>query len=161
MKLANRGPVISAGILLGCGLGAFVDGILLHQLLQWHNMLSSVHAPVDLLSMKYNMVWDGAFHALAWFVTVLGVWRLWRAGKRSDVSWSTPTLVGAALLGWGAFNFVEGLIDHQLLGLHHVHPGAHELTWDLAFLGLGVLQTALGGVIMGLGSGDYRAPHSS
>ncbi|MFH9118580.1 DUF2243 domain-containing protein [Streptomyces globisporus] len=27
------------GIILGVGLGGFVDGILLHQLLQWHHML--------------------------------------------------------------------------------------------------------------------------
>ena len=29
------------GILLGIGLGGFVDGIVLHQILQWHHMLSS------------------------------------------------------------------------------------------------------------------------
>ncbi|ELB87945.1 hypothetical protein Rwratislav_37287 [Rhodococcus wratislaviensis IFP 2016] len=29
------------GIILGIGLGGFVDGILLHQLLQWHHMLTS------------------------------------------------------------------------------------------------------------------------
>jgi uncharacterized membrane protein len=29
------------GILLGIGLGGFVDGILLHQILQWHHMLTS------------------------------------------------------------------------------------------------------------------------
>jgi Predicted membrane protein (DUF2243) len=31
-----RGP----GILLGVGLGGFVDGIVLHQILQWHHMLT-------------------------------------------------------------------------------------------------------------------------
>lgn len=160
MKRPRRGPVISAGILLGCGLGAFVDGILLHQLLQWHNMLSSVRPPVDLLSMKYNMLWDGAFHVFAWLVAVLGVWRLWRAGRRPDVSWSTPTLLGAALLGWGSFNFLEGAIDHQLLGLHHVHPGRHEMTWDLAFLAFGLAQILLGGLILRTGSGDLRPPHA-
>jgi len=30
----------SAGILLGIGLGGFVDGIVLHQILQWHHMLT-------------------------------------------------------------------------------------------------------------------------
>jgi uncharacterized membrane protein len=49
------------------------------------------------------------------------------------------------LVGWGAFNLVEGLIDHQLLGLHHVRDdlGA-PLGWDLAFLGLGVVLIAAG-----------------
>ncbi len=28
------------GLLLGIGLGGFVDGIVLHQILQWHHMLT-------------------------------------------------------------------------------------------------------------------------
>jgi uncharacterized membrane protein len=32
---------VSAGIFFGLGLGGFFDGIVLHQLLQWHHMLSS------------------------------------------------------------------------------------------------------------------------
>src|SRR4051794_36552886 len=47
----HRGILISAGMLLGSGLGGFVDGILLHQILQWHNMLSSKVAPSDLVAM--------------------------------------------------------------------------------------------------------------
>jgi uncharacterized membrane protein len=38
---ATRPParsVTAPGILLGVGLGGFVDGILLHQVLQWHHM---------------------------------------------------------------------------------------------------------------------------
>ena len=29
------------GILLGVGLGGFVDGMMLHQILQWHHTLTS------------------------------------------------------------------------------------------------------------------------
>jgi uncharacterized membrane protein len=40
--------------------------------------------------------------------------------------------------GWGLFNLVEGLIDHQLLGVHHVRDDlGGPLGWDLAFLTLG------------------------
>jgi uncharacterized membrane protein len=35
-------PSRSAGLLHGLGLGGFIDGILLHQILQWHHMLSGV-----------------------------------------------------------------------------------------------------------------------
>lgn len=142
--IRHRGPVISAGILLGTGLGGFVDGILLHQVLQWHNMLSSVHPPIDLVAMKYNMVWDGLFHVFTWIVTAIGVWRLWLAGKREDVPWSTRTFLGSLVLGWGLFNFVEGLIDHQILGIHHVHPGAYQTTWDLGFLAFGLFEILVG-----------------
>jgi uncharacterized membrane protein len=153
----TQGPLVSAGILLGTGLGGFLDGILLHQILQWHNMLSSVTPPTDLVAMKYNMVWDGLFHAFTWVVTLLGVSRLWAAGKRADVAWSTRTLVGSMLLGWGLFNFVEGVIDHQLLGIHHVHPGADQLAWDLGFLGFGLALMAAGFLGIRAGRAD-RTP---
>ena len=130
-------PLVSAGLILGIGLGGFVDGIVFHQILQWHNMLSSVTPPVDLVSMKYNMVWDGVFHALTWILCAVGVALLFRAGRRSDVVWSGRLLVGSLLGGWGLFNLVEGLIDHQLLGIHHVHPGDGQLAWDLGFVTLG------------------------
>jgi uncharacterized membrane protein len=47
------------------------------------------------------------------------------------------------LAAWGAFNLVEGLIDHQLLGIHHVRDdlGA-PLDWDLAFLAFGLLTVS-------------------
>ena len=83
MKL-HRGPLICAGLLLGTGLGGFVDGILLHQILQWHNMLSSELPPTNLIDMKVNMVWDGFFHALTWTMTLAGVAMLFRAGRRAD-----------------------------------------------------------------------------
>lgn len=139
-----RFDIVSSGILLGTGLGGFVDGILLHQILQWHNMLSSIRPPTDLVSMKYNMIWDGLFHAATWLITAAGVARLWTAGLREDVVWSTGTFVGSLLLGFGLFNFVEGVIDHQLLGLHHVHPGESQLAWDIGFLASGLVMI-LGG----------------
>jgi uncharacterized membrane protein len=140
----HQGPIISSGILLGTGLGGFLDGIVLHQILQWHNMLSSIRPPDDLLTMKYNMLWDGLFHAFTWLTTVAGLVRLWRAGLRADVPWSTGTFVGSLFLGWGLFNLIEGLVDHQILGIHHVHPGAGQLAWDIAFL-VSALVMILGG----------------
>lgn len=154
MKATHQGAIISSGILLGAGLGGFADGILLHQILQWHNMLSSVRPPTDLVQMKYNMLWDGVFHAFTWIMVVLGIWRLWAAGKRPDVPWSTRTLVGSLLLGWGLFNFFEGLIDHQLLGIHHVHPGESQLVWDVAFLALGLIQIGAGWAAIAAGRVD-------
>jgi uncharacterized membrane protein len=141
---ARRGPLVTAGVLLGVGLGGFVDGIVLHQILQWHNMLSSTVPPVDLVAMKYNMLWDGLFHAATWVITAIGVACLFRAGRRSDAVWSGRLLVGSMVGAWGAFNVVEGLIDHQLLGLHHVHPGEGQLAWDVGFLASGLAMVGVG-----------------
>lgn len=50
--------------------------------------------------------------------------------------------------GRGLFNFVEGIIDHQLLGIHHVHPGDGQLAWDLGFLASGLVLVAIGGALV-------------
>ncbi|NMO21138.1 DUF2243 domain-containing protein [Pyxidicoccus fallax] len=147
MRALNRGPLLSAGVLLGVGLGGFFDGILLHQILQWHNMLSSHLPPDDLVSAKVNMFWDGLFHAFTWMMTLAGVMMLFRAGRRPDVPWSSRNLTGAMLGGWGLFNLVEGVIDHQLLGLHHVNPGRYQFEWDMGFLIFGALLMIAGWLI--------------
>jgi uncharacterized membrane protein len=142
--MKHLAPLVSCGLLLGAGMGGFVDGIVLHQLLQWHNMLSSVVPPTNLVSMKLNMLWDGVFHALTWLTTAVGLWRLWATVQRTDVSLSSPALAAGLLLGWGLFNAVEGTLDHQILGLHHVHPGSAQLAWDLGFIGSGVVLCLIG-----------------
>lgn len=149
-QLGDAGPLVGAGLLLGIGLGGFVDGIVLHQILQWHSMLSSRIPPTTLVDLKYNMIWDGLFHAVTWIVTAVGIGLLFRAGRRADAVWSGRTLLGAMLGGWGLFNLVEGIIDHQVLGIHHVHPGADQLAWDIGFL-------ISGPVLMGIGAGLARA----
>ncbi len=141
---ARVGPLVAAGALLGIGLGGFIDGILLHQLLQWHHMLTARLPATDLVNLKVNMVWDGLFHAFTWLTTVAGLALLWRATGRSDVVRSTRAFTGSLVLGWGLFNVVEGMIDHELLQIHHVHPGDDQLSWDVAFLVLGAALIAAG-----------------
>jgi len=127
---------------MGIGLGGFVDGIVLHQILQWHHMVSHVDRyPVTTLAgLEANTLADGFFHVGAWVcvllasITGLGSWRRGRLAP----SWSFQ--VGLLVAGWGAFNLVEGVIDHHLLQLHHVRDdlGA-PLSWDLGFLAFGLL----------------------
>ena len=157
----NAAPIVSGGLLIGVGMGAFFDGILLHQILQWHNMLSSEIPPVDLVSAKVNMLWDGLFHAFAWIVTALGIARLWQAGTIAEVAWSTRAFGGSLLAGWGLFNLVEGVIDHHLLGVHHVHPGADQLAWDIGFLVLGAVQIIAGALLIRGGLPSFERPHAA
>jgi uncharacterized membrane protein len=138
----------AAGLLLGVGLGGFVDGIVLHQILQWHHMLTDYggHASfpattVD--SLTDNTLWDGLFHAATWVFVVAGLFLLWQATSAGyRISWRG--VVGLLLAGWGIFNLVEGLVDHHILSIHHVRDDvADPLWWDLGFLGFGaVLVTA-------------------
>lgn len=148
----HRTPLVAAGILLGAGLGGFVDGILLHQILQWHNMLSGQLPPDTLVRAKVNMYWDGLFHAAVWVLTACGLAMLWVATGRADVPHSGRTLVGGLLLGWGLFNVVEGLIDHELLGLHHVYEYTpNHLPADLGFLAFGLVLLLAGGALVRAG----------
>lgn len=152
----TRSPLVAAGVMMGVGLGGFVDGIVFHQILQIHNMLSARIPPNDLVSAKVNMTWDGYFHAAVWVITAIGLAFLWRAGRRTDVPWSGRTFLGSLILGWGLFNLVEGLIDHQFLGIHHVYEYAdNKLPWDLAFLGIGgIVFLLVGSVIIRSGRND-------
>ena len=154
----TRTPLGVAGLLLGLGLGGFADGIVLHQMLQWHHMLTSAGVPPDSVdNLKLNTLWDGIFHASTWVFTVIGLVLLWRAVGRRDVPWSTSTLAGAMLLGWGAFNLVEGIIDHHILRIHHVNetvPQAQWIWWDLGFLAFGLLLVAAGSFLLRAGRAD-------
>ncbi|MEH2067405.1 MAG: DUF2243 domain-containing protein [Nostoc sp.] len=144
----QRTPLIIAGVVLGLGLGGFVDGIVLHQLLQWHHMLSNIRPLTNVANEDLNMVWDGLFHAFDWVVTVVGIILLWRAGGRDDVPWSSQTFIGSILIGAGLFDLVEGVIDHQILGIHHVKPGPNQLAWDIGFLVFGALLAVIGWIMI-------------
>jgi Predicted membrane protein (DUF2243) len=97
----TRRPLIAAGILIGVGLGGFLDGILFHQILQLHNMLSARIPPDTVVNIKINMVWDGLFHTLVWTMTAIGIGSLWRAARRTDVPWSGARHRGLAPDGMG------------------------------------------------------------
>lgn len=143
----NRRALVLPGVLLGIGLGGFVDGIVLHQLLQWHHLLSSTsNYPVTTVAgLEVNTLWDGIFHAGTWLATAVALYLLWKTGRRGDGPWSGRALLGMIAAGWGLFNLVEGMVDHHLLRIHHVrHSGSEALPWDLAFLAAGALLVGLG-----------------
>ncbi|AIV33273.1 DUF2243 domain-containing protein [Streptomyces globisporus] len=160
---ARSGPQTQArslqlpGIVLGVGLGGFVDGILLHQLLRWHHMLTSTNT--DRIGVKYypantvpglqmNTLWDGIFHAVCWLAVLIGLAVLYARvthGRRRV--WTSGKLWGWILVGWGLFNLVEGILDHHILGIHHVYAGDQQIWWDLGFLLLGVLLVVAGWMI--------------
>lgn len=147
-------PLILAGTVLGIGMGGFVDGILFHQLLQVHNMLSARFPVRDLdpeklvVNLEINMFWDGLFHLATWITTAIGIGMLWNAVGRRDVPHSTRTLWGALSLGWGLFNLVEGIIDHHVLHIHHVVETHNHLVWDLAFLLSGAALVTVGWLLI-------------
>ncbi|MGW4597298.1 DUF2243 domain-containing protein [Streptomyces sp. NPDC004457] len=160
------------GLLLGVGLGGFVDGILLHQLLQWHHMLTSTdhdhigvkyYDPHTVSGLEMNTVWDGVFHTVCWLAVLGGLAVLYaRVATGRRQVWASRVLWGWVLSGWGLFNLVEGVLDHHILGIHHVHGGPYQVWWDIGFLVLGALLLA-GGMLLRRGARpfDPAAPRAA
>jgi uncharacterized membrane protein len=150
----------SAGILFGLGLGGFFDGIVLHQILQWHHMVTSAGYPADsVANLKINTLWDGVFHASTYAFVVAALVLLWKQARRMHFVWSTKLIVGTLLMGFGIFNLVEGIVDHHLLGLHHVNetvPRAQWVFWDIGFLAWGAAMLVIGWLLLEAGQRQTR-----
>ncbi|GAB2740694.1 DUF2243 domain-containing protein [Nocardioides pakistanensis] len=158
-RVTGKPPSKTSGLLYGLGFGGFVDGIVLHQILQWHHMVSHVEEyPMDTLAgLEVNTLADGFFHVATWLFVFLGsvtAIMAWRQGRLAP-SWSFH--FGLVLAGWGIFNLVEGVVDHQILGIHHVRDdlGA-PLSWDLGFLASGVVLVVVGWLLHRRGLRDLE-----
>ena len=152
----SAAPPRAPAFLLGLGLGGFVDGIVFHQILQWHHMLTDTgDQPADTVAgLEANTLADGFFHLATWVLVAVATILTVRAWQRGELAPPWRAHFGMLLAGWGAFNVVEGLIDHQILGLHHVRDdlGA-PIGWDLGFL-------AFGAVLLLVGIAMARVPES-
>jgi uncharacterized membrane protein len=134
---------MAPALLMGLGLGGFVDGILLHQILQWHHMLTGEQGGKSMSTvagLEANTLADGFFHVATWIMVAVASWQIVRAWQAGEMAPPWRAHFGMLLAGWGVFNIVEGLVDHQLLGIHHVRDDlGGPIEWDLGFLLLGVL----------------------
>lgn len=135
----GNGRSLWAGF-LGFALGGFFDGILLHQILQRHHLLSLVPGMADL---RLQVLWDGYFHALMYGLAALSLWGLWRS---RHAALPTRRMLGLLLFGFGAWHVTDGIVSHWLLGLHRVRmDAALPLAWDLGWAaGFGLLPVWAG-----------------
>ncbi|MEB3309517.1 MAG: DUF2243 domain-containing protein [Snowella sp.] len=141
----NHFPLFVAGsILIGMGFAALFDGIILHKILQWHHLLSSAYPLVNPENIALNLLWDQAFLAAGYVIFVTGLiilfWSVWQ-GNLINLS---PTFFGCLLIGFGKFNLVEGVVNHYILGIHHVKSGQHQAAWDLGFLLINAILASWG-----------------
>lgn len=167
---ADRGIALP-GTILGIGLGGFVDGILLHQVLQWHHLLTSTdtdniglpYYPADTVQgLEVNTLWDGLFHTFTWLAVLVGLGLLYsRMTHARGRVWTSRVLWGWMLVGWGVFNLVEGVVDHHILGIHHVRSGPNQLGWDILFLVVGAVLVAGGYVLQRSGGFRNASPPST
>jgi uncharacterized membrane protein len=134
---------VAAGIVLGCGLGMFVDGIVLHQILQWHHLVAEYESTGDVPGLEENTFWDGIFHASAWLVTLIGAVLLWRSrGERTRLP--GRAFAGLMLIGWGLFHVVDQFVFHLALGAHHIRQVDDYQVYDWSFFAIGLAFVATG-----------------
>lgn len=156
----HRHAVIASCVLAGVGLGGFIDGIVFHQILQTHSMLSA-RVPMDTVEgMEKNMLADGLFHAFTLLVTIVAFLLLFRSGGQHAPGVRARVLPGGFLLGWGLFNLVEGVINHHVLHTHHVVERLGVSVYDWLFLASGVALAAIGLVLLAGRRGRESPPRA-
>lgn len=141
MKTADKNLLIAGGI-IGLGIMGLVDGIVFHQILEWHHVVHGHSHRMDLIS-------DGIFNLAVTIIVLYGAIRIFQHARSGNLSYSWTLYICGMLIGAGLFNLVEGLINHQILQLHHVRPGhPAEFMYDMLYLLSGVILIAIGGTIV-------------
>ena len=130
---------VLAGVLLGIGTAGFVDEAVFHQVLHWHHFY-------DRSTLDAGLVSDGLFHAFSWFAAVASLFVL--ADLRARHAWSVRRWWGGVLLGAGAFQLYDGVVQHKLLRLHQVRYGVDLTGYDVAWNAVAVLLLAAGLVLL-------------
>ena len=126
-------------------------------------VMSFLGVPQDLAQwvagLEVNTLADGFFHLGTWLFVAAGMVLTVRAWQQGRLAPPWRAHIGMLLAGWGAFNLVEGLIDHQLLGIHHVRDDlGGPVSWDVGFLLFGAALFALGLVLR---NADVRRSESA
>ncbi len=147
MTPGETSPAATPAVLVGVGLGAFFDGIVFHQLLQWHHFVSNFRSADDLAGLQHNTLWDGIFHAGTWVVLAAALLWLWQRRSAARNLGFRPFL-GLLAIGWGGFNVMDELLLHLALQAHHIRMGPDWLLYDLAYTAAGLVLMVVGGVLV-------------
>ncbi len=156
----DRRRLVVAGWLLGIALGGFFDGIVFHQILQWHHVLSLVPG---IGGVQRQVFFDGVFHMAMYLVALAALVLLFRGRAALHEGAVGRRLAAAMLLGFGAWNTADVTVNHWLLGLHRARIDVSDpLPWDIGWLVvLGILPIALALVVRRRSAGTGGSGGSS
>lgn len=133
-----------AGYLIGLAMGGFLDGILFHQVLQWHHLLSLVGGSM-FRDIRVQIFADGMFHVLMYVIALAGLYLLWRGRRDIATGGADRALLSAFLLGFGAWHIIDAVVFHWILGIHHIRiKSDNPILWDLALFAVGIAFAAWG-----------------
>jgi uncharacterized membrane protein len=162
MPMTTRDGVLLPATIIGVGLSGFFDGILLHQVLQWHHLLSLVPGE-RFRDIGTQILADGVFHVVMYLVTAAGLWLLWR--RRAALALPTSgwrVIAGGGLLGFGLWNVIDVGFFHWVLGIHRIRvnvpdPMLYDLGWIVA---LGIVPLLAAWLLL-RGSGRALSKHGA
>lgn len=120
---------------LGIGMMAAIDEIIFHQILAWHHFF-------DWGTPAFSLLSDGLLHSgeLIFFVLGFFMFADLRSRKRLDFT----TASAGFILGLGAFQLFDGIVDHKLLRLHQIRYVDNLWLYDLVWNAFGVLFIVAG-----------------
>lgn len=139
---------------LGFSLAGFFDGILLHQVLQWHHLLSNVEGAA-FRDLRVQIAADGYFHVLMYLLLALAIWLVWRRRAALAAADAGPRFIQFLLIGFGVWQIVDVVLFHWILGIHNIRVGVdNPIVWDIGWLILlGALPLGLAAVLRAGGQG--------
>jgi uncharacterized membrane protein len=133
-SVGHRRVLTRAGFVLGFAFGGFFDGILLHQVLQWHHLLSLVDAEA-VRDIRVQILADGLFHVLMYAIAAAGLWLLWRGRRGFEDPGTDMKVLAATVLGFSIWQFVDVVLFHWILQIHRIRVGVpHPLLYDVGWL---------------------------
>lgn len=128
-----------SGFLFGLGLAAFVDETVFHQLLHWHHFYDKSTTAIGLVS-------DGLFHAFSWFATIGSLFLV--ANLRSMRAFWFKRWFGGLLLGSGAFQLYDGIIQHKVMRIHQIRYDVAILPYDLVWNLSAIVMILIGALLL-------------
>lgn len=150
--VVDRRRSLLTGAMIGIAAMAAVDTIVFHQLLSWHHFYDRSTPKVSLLS-------DGLLQTTYLALLVAGFF--WFADLRRRRTLGRRSARAGFVLGLGAFQLFDGIVDHKLLQVHQIRYDVDVLPYDLAWNGAAVALLVLGAVLAWRSRDEGRIPPAS
>lgn len=120
--------------MVGFAVGGFFDGIVLHQILQWHHLLSGLDEPAG-SDLPFQTLADGLFHLLMYVIALAGAVLLVAGRAAGGRGGTTSEILRLTLIGFGTWHVTDAVLSHWLLGLHRIRMDSDTpLAWDIGWL---------------------------
>src|SRR5690606_2011360 len=149
---------VAGWLMVGFALGGFFDGIVLHQILQWHHLLSGLEGAAD-RGLHFQITMDGLFHLLMYAIGLAGMILLLSTRRKASGSASGGQILRLVLIGFGVWHVIDAAVSYWLLGIHRIRMDSDmPLLWDIGWLfAFGIVPLILGIFISARGGSSRPA----